>query len=233
MKETLRLEIKDFGGELLERFLPRLVVAASSDETISKLIQLASRERIRIIATGKGTSFPANFQPPPNTIFLLTLGMNSVLEVRFDDAVVILQAGTLVSTLKEKMEGTELELPASVSDYAGTIGGAMLGPDATGRRHAEFCRRLLGVELVDARGRIVRFGGGTVKNVAGYDYWTFLVGTAGRFGVLTRLILNLERMPKFSVESAVRAAGGSADGSNRWIIANLEKRLDPDGIFVR
>jgi len=233
MKETLRLEIKDRGGELLERFLPRLVVAASSDETISKLIQLASRERIRIIATGTGSSFPANYQPPPNTIFLLTLGMNSVLEVRFADAVVVVQTGALVAALKEKIEGSELELPAWVSDYAGTIGGAMLGPDATGRRHAEFYRRLLGVELVDARGRMVRFGGGTVKNVAGYDYWNFLIGTAGRFGVLTRLILNLERMPGFSAESSVRAAGGNADESNRWIIANLEKRLDPDGIFVR
>ena len=233
MKETLRLEIKDRGGELLERFLPRLVVSASSDETISKLIQLASRERMRIIATGTGSSFPANYPPPPNTIFLLTLGMNSILELRFADAVVVVQTGALVSALKEKIKGSELELPASVSDYAGTIGGAMLGPDTTGRRHAEFCRRLLGVELVDARAQMVRFGGGTVKNVAGYDYWTFLVGTAGRFGVLTRLFLNLERMPGYSPPSAARGAGGKADESNRWIIANLEKRLDPDGIFVR
>ncbi len=109
----------------------------------------------------------------------------------------------------------------------------MLGPDATGRRHAEFYRRLLGVELVNARGQIVRFGGGTVKNVAGYDYWNFLIGTAGRFGVLTSLILNLERMPEVLAKSTARETGRKADESNRWIIANLEKRLDPDGIFVR
>jgi glycolate oxidase len=233
MKETLRLEIKDRGGELLERFLPRLVVAASSDETISKLVQLVSRERMRIIATGTGSSFPANFQPPPNTIFLLTLSLNSVLEVRLADAVVVVQAGALVSALKERIEGSELDLPVSVGEYAGTIGGAMLGLDAAGRRHAEFHRRLLGVELVDARGRMVRFGGGTVKNVAGYDYWNFLIGTAGRFGVLTKLILNLERMPGFSPPAPSREIGGKTDESNRWIIANLEKRLDPDGIFVR
>ncbi|HEX7343795.1 MAG TPA: FAD-binding oxidoreductase [bacterium] len=233
MEEKLRLEIKACGCELLERFLPRLVVAASSEESISKLIHLAGPKRLRLIATGTGSSFPANYQPPPNTIFLLTLGLNAILELRFDDAMAVLQAGTLVSALREKIEGTALELPSWVADYAGTMGGAMLGPDAAGRRHAEMRRRLLGVELVDARGQMVRFGGCTVKNVAGYDYWTFLVGTAGRFGVLTKLILNLERMPVFTAETSTQRPGGKTDEAHRWIIANLEKRLDPDGIFAR
>jgi FAD/FMN-containing dehydrogenase len=223
---------KDCGCQILVKLLPRVVLVPSDEKAIAKLIKVAADNRLRICATGTGSSFPPNYDPQEDQIFLLTTQMNQVVDLRHLDAVVVVEAGMLVSDLAERLEGTDLELPAVIARYPGTIGGALLGPDATGKRHYEIKRRLLGLEVIDSKGRYLRFGSSAIKNVAGYDYWTFLVGTGGRFGVLTRLTLNLEKMPASDAPLTRELPCDSKDSSAQWIFANLCKGLDPDGIFV-
>lgn len=233
MNQALHDEIKKCGCELLERCLPRMVLTANSEASISQLISLAGQKRLHICPTGTGSSFPANYQPPPDAVFLLTGSMNQIVELRLLDGVAVVQAGLLAWDLREKLTETDLEFPESLANYRGTLGGAMLGPDPSGLRHAEMRRRLLGVEMVDPRGQIVKFGGGSVKNVAGYDLWAFLVGTGGRFGVVTQLILNLGKMPLLPMPSESKPGAALSEQTTRWIYANLEKSLDPDGTFAR
>jgi glycolate oxidase len=233
MEESLRVEFQQCGCELLEKLLPRIVLLAKREEDVSGLIALASRKRLRICPTGTGTSFPANYEPPAEMIFLLTLGLNQLVEVRQLDSAVIVGAGMVVRELSARLEDTTLSLPPALAEYRGTIGGAMLSSDFTGTRLAEIRRRLLGVELIDPKGRLLKFGGPTIKNVAGYDFWTFLTGTRGRFGVLTRLILNLENMPAIGPGVPVTLGSSVTEAASRWIYSNLEKKLDPEGIFVR
>jgi glycolate oxidase len=233
MDESLYAEFKECGCELLEKLLPRIVLLVNSEESVSKLIALAARRRLRLCPTGTGTSFPANYESPPNQVFLLTLGLNQLAEVRHLDSIIVAGAGIVVRELSVRLEATELKLPQILADYRGTLGGAVLGPDITGLRQSEIRRRLLGVELVDPRGRLLKFGGATIKNVAGYDFWTFLVGTRGRFGVLTKLILNLDKMSPASPGAPVASHPSAEEAPTRWIYANLEKKLDPDGIFAR
>ena len=195
MEESFYSEIKECGCELLEKLLPRVVVFSHDAEEIQRLIALAVKRRLRICPTGTGTSFAANYQPPDNTIFILTLGLNHPVEIRPLDSVVVAGAGLVVRELITRLEGSGIALPMALADYRGTLGGAVLGPDITGIRHSAVKRRLLGLEMIDSRGRVLKFGGATIKNVAGYDFWTFLVGTCGRFGVVSRVILNLEKVP--------------------------------------
>lgn len=233
MDPELSEAFRDCGCQFVERLLPRVVLVPDDEEAIARLIKLAADRRLRICATGTGYSFPANFEPPEDLIFLLTTQMNQLLDVKLLDAVVKVETGILVSDLAKHIEGTDLDFPAAIAKYPGTVAGAVLGPDQSGERYAEIKRRLLGIELVDPRGRMLKFGSYAIKNVAGYDYWTFIVGTAGRFGVLTRLILNLEKMPPLSHLVYQEQLCSSEGSPAQWIFANLCKRLDPDGIFVR
>jgi|GEM_PF-2950113 len=234
MDELFQRELRACGCELFERFLPRMVVTAQSEESIAELVKLAARRHLRLCPTGTGSSFPANYQPPPDTVFLLTTPLDHLFELRPLDAVVTAGAGMLASDLAARLEETGLELPASVAQYRGTLGGAVLGPDSTGLRHTDLRRRLLGLHLVNPLGHLQKFGGPTVKNVAGFDFWTFLVNTHGRFGVLTRLTLNLEKVPALEPRRlAPPHRHARTDESALWIYANLEKQLDPDGIFAR
>lgn len=226
-------ELKKFDCQFIEKLLPRIVVVPDDEGAICRLVAFAREKRYRICATGKGTSFPANYDASEDQIFLLMTQMNQLIDLRLLDATVEVEAGILTSDLAKRLNGTDFGFPAVLTEYKGTVGGALLGADKDGIRHLEIRRRLLGITLVDPLGRLLKFGGPTIKNVAGYDVWSFVVGTGGRFGVLTHCILNVEKLPPISAVAQKNITCGSAENPARWIYANLGKRLDPDGIFVR
>ena len=223
------------GCQLVERLLPRIVLIPEEEEeeSIASLVKFADEKRLRICPTGTGSSFPANYEPPEDLIFILTTRMNQLLELKLLDAIAVMEPGILASELAKRLEGTDLDLPTCIAEYPGTMGGALLGPDPKNERHAHVRRRLLSLQLVDPKGRVLYFGSNAIKNVAGYDYWSFLIGTGSRFGVVTRLTLNLEKMPPLDAIPHVESQCESERNAGQWIVANLCKGLDPDGIFVR
>src|SRR5690606_34511512 len=76
---------------------------------------------------------------------------------------------------------------------AATIALAAAGPlrasAGTPRDH------VLGIEAVSGDGRLLRFGGRVVKNVAGYDAVRLLTGSRGTLGVITSVWLRVRARP--------------------------------------
>lgn len=233
MESSIRDLFSECGCTLIESLLPKVVLLPDDVQAISRLIHVAADKRLRVFPTGAGSSFPPDYSPPADAVFLLMNQLNQVRELRIGDATIITEAGIMVSELAKKLQGTELELPLAIVEYPGTIGGAVLGPDANGIRHTEIRRRLLGVEIVDPKGNVQKFGSHALKNVAGYDIWSFIIGSQGRFGVLTQVILNIEKMPVFPIQPSSQDSCREHSEPSEWIYANLCKVLDPDGIFVR
>lgn len=79
------------------------------------------------------------------------------------------------------------------STVGATIATATAGPFAStlGRPRD----LVLGMEVVDGHGRIVRAGGRVVKNVAGFDLTRLMTGAWGTLGVITELHLRLRARP--------------------------------------
>jgi glycolate oxidase FAD binding subunit len=68
---------------------------------------------------------------------------------------------------------------------AGTVAAGLSGP---GRfRYGGIRDFLLGVRFISGDGKVINAGGKVVKNAAGFDIPKFLVGSMGRFGVITEL----------------------------------------------
>lgn len=79
------------------------------------------------------------------------------------------------------------------STVGATIATATTGPFAgTLGRPRDL---VLGLEVVDGRGRIVRAGGRVVKNVAGFDLTRLMTGAWGTLGVITEVHLRLRARP--------------------------------------
>ena len=64
---------------------------------------------------------------------------------------------------------------------------------------------LIGVQFVDGTGKLVRSGGKVVKNAAGFDLPKFMVGSLGRFGILTELSFKVFPAPDDAREHPDRA----------------------------
>jgi glycolate oxidase FAD binding subunit len=98
--------------------------------------------------------------------------------------------------LAERGQHLAFEPPrwGAAATLGGTLGCGWSGPR---RFHAGAARDfVLGVELVDGRGRRVRAGGRVVKNVTGYDLWRTTVGAYGTLGALTEVCLKLWPQPE-------------------------------------
>ena len=78
-----------------------------------------------------------------------------------------------------------------------TVGGMVASGLSGPRRQGAGALRdfVLGVDVVDGRGELLRFGGQVMKNVAGYDVSRLMAGSLGTLGLLTRVSLKVLPRP--------------------------------------
>lgn len=116
-------------------------------------------------------------------------------------------AGTTVVELDAALAeaGQTVALPA----WPGATVGGVLAVGHSGIRRLGWGpvrNTLLEARLVEARGRLVKAGGPTVKNVTGYDLCRLLVGSLGTLGLIGEVVLRTRPLPEDG-----RWLAGSAD----------------------
>jgi glycolate oxidase FAD binding subunit len=116
------------------------------------------------------------------------------------ELVITARAGTplnlIEQTLAEQGQMLAFEPPAfgSKATLGGTIACNLSGPR---RAFAGAARDfLLGVQLLNGRGEIIRFGGEVMKNVAGYDVSRLMAGAMGTLGVMLEISLKVLPIPE-------------------------------------
>ena len=80
----------------------------------------------------------------------------------------------------------------------GCVAAGLSGPRrfASGVASGSLRDHVLGAQLLDGRGRVLRFGGTVIKNVAGYDVSRLLAGSLGQLGVLLEITLKVLPAPE-------------------------------------
>lgn len=114
-----------------------------------------------------------------------------------DELVVHVLAGTPMRDLADVLasKGQRLRIPA-----LGTVGGAVAarrnGPYPSD--NAALPNIVLRIRAVDGTGRAFTAGGGTVKNVSGFDLVKVLVGSHGTLATIHEVTLRTEPIPRAS-----------------------------------
>ncbi|MBN9472757.1 MAG: glycolate oxidase subunit GlcE [Bordetella sp. SCN 67-23] len=129
-----------------------------------------------------------------------------VIDYQPSELVLSARAGTPLAQVEEMLaeQGQMLAFePPHFSDGA-TLGGciatALAGPRrASAGSVGDF---VLGVRLLDAQGRVLRFGGEVMKNVAGYDVSRLVAGSLGTLGAI--LEVSLKVLPRPACEITLR-----------------------------
>lgn len=119
---------------------------------------------------------------------------NGILRLQADEMIIECGAGTPVDDVNAALEpyGQRVALPGG-----GTVGGALSVGQSGVRRLGDGPIRdvLLRARYVAADGQIVTAGGGTVKNVSGFDVCRLLVGARGTLGFLGEVTLRTRPRP--------------------------------------
>lgn len=137
------------------------------------------------------------------------------------ELVVTARCGTALSELESALEGEGQCLPFEPPHFGAqaTLGGCVAAGLSGPRRASAGALRdfLLGVKIVDGRGRVMSFGGQVMKNVAGYDVARMIAGTLGTLGLIAEASLKV--LPRAPAELSLRLEmplERAIEAMNRW-----------------
>ncbi|MCY1042249.1 FAD-binding protein [Corallococcus sp. bb12-1] len=178
--------------------MPSVLVRPASTSEVRAVLDVARVLRVPVVARGAGSGLSGGANASEGCIVLSLLRMNRVLEVDRRGMLAVVQPGALNAAVKAAAADQGLwYAPDPASWEFSTIGGN-LATNAGGLccvKYGVTGDAVLGLEVVLADGSVVRTGGRTVKNVAGYDLTRLFVGSEGTLGIITEATLRLRPRP--------------------------------------
>jgi glycolate oxidase FAD binding subunit len=213
--------------------VPRWVVRAHTDHEVSRLLTIATAERLAVAPRGSGSSQGLG-SPPRRLDLVLDLSrLDAVTEYVAEDMVASVEAGMTLGALGARLSPARQRL--ALDPYGGearTVGG-VLACNASGPlrfRYGAGRDLLLGVRFVQADGTITWGGAKVVKSVTGYDVPKLLVGSLGTLGVIVGATLRLHPLPPSS--ASWLCAFDASPPAQDFLAALLASSLEPERVSV-
>ena len=208
---------------------PEVVVQPGSTEEVSKVVALAAKLRLPIIARGMGSGLAAGSIPlVPGGLVLSLTRMNHILEIDMGNATVRAEAGVVTSDLQAEVEKVGLFYPPDPSSIRHSTIGGNVACNAGGPRCLKYGVTgdyVLGLTVVLADGQILKTGGKPIKDVTGYDLTGLFTGSEGTLGIITEALLRLTARP--SVARTALAEFASLADASRTVNAILRAGVVP------
>lgn len=184
----------------LEPHPPEVVVKPGSSEEISKIMKIANKMRIPVVAQGSRTGLSGGAHPIYGGIALSLERLNRILEIDEDNLMVTVEPGVLIDDLHKATEEKDLLYPPDPGQESGSLGGN-INTNAGGMRAMKYgvTRDFVnGLEVVLPKGEIIKVGGKHVKNSTGYSLIDLIIGSEGTLGIVTKATLRLVPKPKYT-----------------------------------
>ncbi|MEK7814684.1 MAG: FAD-linked oxidase C-terminal domain-containing protein [Chloroflexota bacterium] len=191
------LLVYEYDGSI-DRALPEAVVFPSSTQDVSRVMALAYREGVPVVARGSGTGLSGGAIAPPGGIQIVLTRMNRILDVDAENRTATVEPGVINLDLDTYVHRFGLRyVPDPSSQRACSLGGNVAenagGPHCLA--YGTTTNHVLGMEVVLEDGSVVTLGGQT-RQVPGYDLRGVFVGSEGTFGVATRIVVRLVPLPE-------------------------------------
>jgi glycolate oxidase len=177
---------------------PDVVVFAKSTEQVSRLLRFASEKKIPVTARGAGYGYVGGCVPVRGGIALSLARMNRIKEVSFADAIAIAEPGVITADLQDKAREQQLFYPPDPASRKDCTIGGNVATNAGGPRCLKYGvtrNYVIGLEVVLARGAVLRTGGRVHKNKTGFNLVGLFVGSEGMLGVVTEVTVRLLPLP--------------------------------------
>jgi len=188
---------EELSGYQLDGMSPKYIAEPSTDEEVVQVLALAASSKTPLAVVGKGTKFCYGAPLEKIEWVLSTTSLVSEPIIKTDDLVAVVKAGVPLSVLQEQLNQKGLFLPIDTGVYGATVGGALAYGGGSSHRlgYGMIRDMVLGLTVALANGKVYKFGGQTVKNVAGYDVGKLFIGSKGTLGVITEVCLRVYALP--------------------------------------
>jgi glycolate oxidase len=177
--------------------MPEVVLKPNTAEEIAAVMKLANRELIPVTPSGARSGLSGGAIPEYGGIVVSVENMDEVIEIDYDNLMMVLEPGVIMNSVNEMLEDSGLFFAGYPMSVETCYLGGNIAENAGGGKAVKYGvtgRYIMGLELVTPTGEIVQLGGKRVKDVTGYDLKQLIVGSEGTLGIVTKATIKL--MPK-------------------------------------
>lgn len=190
-----------FGETLFEpEWIPELILTPVVADQISKILKLAEKEKIPIVARGSGTSLSGGPMAAYGGIVLDLSKMNNILTIDIKNNLAVVEPGVICDNLNEHLKAKGYFFPPDPgSSSVATLGG-MVASNAGGIQAFKYGvtkEYVLFLEVVIPCGDILHLGTDVLKSVSSYNLKDLFIGSEGTLGVITKIGLKIRPYPQF------------------------------------
>lgn len=201
-------------------------VEPTTTEQVMQIMNWCRSKGWRVLPVGRGNSFGEYFQVPSGVLTVITLSRDGVSEPDPLDLVIEVESGVPANDLLAHVREYGFRLDDWPEDYSGTVGGVVCGENGPGVRHL-----ILGADIIDGRGRALRFGGRVRKNVSGFDVASALAGSRGALAWVDRLYLRLTPDAAQPLGRTAYPPRTAVTEVSHPVYKSVIRALDPDSVF--
>jgi len=194
-KEILYTYSYDATGK---HYLPDLVVIPEDEDDIKMLIKIAYKNKIPITPRGAGVGYSGGALPVNGGIVLVFTKMQEV-KINPQNFTAEVQPGVITLDLQEECKTHGLFYPPDPASLKTSTIGGNVAENAGGPRCFKYGvtgNYILGLEGFLINGERFRAGSAIIKNVAGYNFKSLLVGSEGTLAIITKIIIKLIPLPE-------------------------------------
>ena len=208
--------------------LPDVVVFPGSEAEISKILQLASKEKLIVVPRGTGSGMTGGSVPVKGGLVMVTTRMNQIISIDEENFITRVQPGVIVSDIHKAVEEKGLFYPPDPSSSSFCTIGGNVGECAGGPRAVKYGVTrdyVLGLRAVLPSGQVIQTGVATAKGVAGYDLTRLIVGSEGTLAVVTEITLRL--LPKPAAVKTMAVLFDSMTKAARTVSGIIKNAIIP------
>ncbi len=165
----------------------RFVVRPGSVEEVAEVVRVCGEEGVAIVPQGGNTGLVGGSVPRGDEVVVSLTRLDGV--GRLDPALGLIRvgAGATLAALQAAVPDAGLDFGARDSATIGGIVACNAG-GARALRHGTARARVAGMRAVLGDGTIVSRLGGLLKDNAGYDLPSILIGSEGTLGIITEVV---------------------------------------------
>jgi glycolate oxidase len=179
---------------------PDVVVRPQNTGMVQDIMRYANEHLVPVTTRGAGTGMSGQAVPIDGGIVMDMKGMNTILDIRVEDTLCVVQPGVVDDDLNRALKPTGFFFsPTPASSRLATIGGEIAN-NASGLRSVKYGATrdsVLGMKVVLANGDLVNMGATTRVEASGYQLDRLMVGSEGTLGVIVEATLKIVPIPKF------------------------------------
>ena len=189
-----------YDSAVLPPVAPAVVVRPTATEQVGEIIKLCQEEGAPMTVRGAGSNLSGGTIPDSDrTCVILTNALTKILEINTADLYAIVEPGVVTADFAAQAAKQGLFYPPDPGSQAVSTIAGNIAENAGGLRGLKYGVTkdyVMGLELYDATGALVKSGSRTVKCVTGYNLAGLLTASEGTLGVITKAIIKLVPPPK-------------------------------------